>query len=111
MPYVKRDEAGKVTAVFAEPQTDASEFVEAGSAEIKKLLAADGSDGDTQRDLLETDLAMGRVVEDLIDVLIEKNVILLTDLPAAAQQKLMSRRNLRGRLSNLVDLVDEVGGV
>jgi hypothetical protein len=54
-------------------------------------------------------LARG-VVEDLIDVLIEKNVIMLTDLPGPAQQKLMARRHLRGRLSNLVDLVEDGSG-
>jgi len=33
-----------------------------------------------------------RVIEDLVDLLIEKKLILLTDLPVAAQKKLSERR-------------------
>lgn len=57
-----------------------------------------------------TDMAMGRVVEDLIEALIDKNVIMLTDLPAPAQRKVMARRELRGRSSDLADLVDDGDG-
>jgi hypothetical protein len=35
------------------------------------------------------------VVENLVDVLIEKNLIMFMDLPNGAQQKLMERRGVR----------------
>ncbi|APW47100.1 hypothetical protein [Rhodoferax antarcticus] len=47
-----------------------------------------------------------RVIEDLIDVLITKNLIMHTDLPAAAQKKLMFRKGLRSRLNGALDLLD-----
>ena len=47
-----------------------------------------------------------RVVEDLIDVLIEKGVIRITDLPPGAQRKLTARKDLRGRLRGALDLLD-----
>lgn len=47
-----------------------------------------------------------RVVEDLIDVLITKGVIRITDLPPGAQRKLTARKDLRGRMRGALDLLD-----
>lgn len=57
--------------------------------------------------LYASDLELIRVLEDLIDVLIGKGVIVLTDLPEAAQSKLAERRKLRSRLSDLGSIVTE----
>lgn len=46
-----------------------------------------------------------RVLEDLIDALILKNVIHQTDLPAPAQQKLMLRKGLRNRIQGALNLL------
>lgn len=51
--------------------------------------------------LLESDLSLIRALEDLIDVLIQKDVLRLTDLPVSVQTKLLSRRRLRGSLRSL----------
>ena len=50
---------------------------------------------------------MARVVEDLIDVLIAKNLINFTDFPPEAQKKMLRRQNLRRTLSPLIDLVGD----
>lgn len=47
-----------------------------------------------------------RVLEDLIDTLIVKNVIRHTDLPEAAQRKLMLRKGLRNRMQDALNLFD-----
>lgn len=47
-----------------------------------------------------------RVIEDLIDVLITKNLIMHTDLPDAAQKKLTFRKGLRNRIQGALDLLD-----
>ena len=52
-----------------------------------------------------------RVVEDLIDVLIQKGVLRVTDLPVGAQRKLAARKHLRGRLSGALDLLERNDGV
>jgi hypothetical protein len=41
-----------------------------------------------------------RVLEDVIDTLINRNVINITDLPAEAQAKLFSRKSFRERRSS-----------
>ena len=52
----------------------------------------------------ESDAEFVRVLEDLIDTLISKNVIRHTDLPAAAQRKLSQRKGMRNRLVGALDL-------
>jgi hypothetical protein len=59
--------------------------------------------------LSQSDAAIARVLEDLIDVLINKGVIQFTDLPEAAQTKLMTRRQTRAKLSNSLQLLPEDG--
>lgn len=53
----------------------------------------------------EADAEFVRVLEDLIDTLIMKNVIRHTDLPDAAQRKLMLRKGLRNRMQGALNLL------
>ena len=57
------------------------------------------------KSLTATDLELVRVLEDLIGLLIDKNVIQLTELPQEAAAKLFRRRQLRGELDSLAGLV------
>ncbi|WP_138512680.1 hypothetical protein [Rhodoferax bucti] len=53
----------------------------------------------------EADAEFVRVLEDLIDTLIIKNVIRHTDLPVAAQQKISKRKGLRNRMQGALNLL------
>ena len=55
--------------------------------------------------LSESDVGLARVLEDVIDVLITRGVIQFTDLPEAAQAKLLERRETRANLSNRLQLL------
>jgi hypothetical protein len=57
--------------------------------------------------LAESDQALIRVVEDLVDTLIGKDLLRFTDLPEAAQAKLLERRNLRRSVNALNLLQDD----
>jgi hypothetical protein len=59
------------------------------------------------RQLKQSDLDMIRVLEDLIEVLTTKGVISITDLPAGAQAKLLSRSSARRALGSLTNLIEE----
>lgn len=62
--------------------------------------------------LRQSDLEMIRVLEDLIHLLIHKGVVRITDLPEAAQAKLMERSKARDALGGLTGLIgDEEQGV
>jgi hypothetical protein len=53
----------------------------------------------------ESDIQLARVLEDLITILIERNIIRFTDFPVAAQKRLNDRQSLR-RQTSLSGLVD-----
>lgn len=55
--------------------------------------------------LSQSDTSLVRVLEDLIDVLINRGVIQFTDLPEAAQAKLLERRETRASLTNRLQLL------
>jgi predicted RNA-binding protein len=59
-----------------------------------------------QLELEQTDQTMARVMEDVVNLLVEQGVIRFTDLPDAAQHKLLNRRELRGRRQG-IDLLDD----
>jgi len=59
------------------------------------------------KDFATLDVAFIRVLEDLIDALIEKGVLRLTDLPEDAQKKLGERKGLRRRLNDDLNLLDD----
>jgi hypothetical protein len=53
----------------------------------------------------ESDIQLARVLEDLISMLIERNLIRFTDFPQAAQKRLNDRQSMRKKtqLSRLID--------
>ena len=103
MPYVSRDAQGAVTAVFDLPTGQATEQLEAGHPDIAAFRHRDSPD--VVQTLALSDSDMGRVLEDLIQCLIDKGLLNLTDLPPEALNKISYRRQLRGKLSTLSGLV------
>lgn len=111
MPYVKRDASGKITGVFDLPESGVSEQLLPDDPELNRFLAERGlSSPDSAREVLaESDLKMIRLVDDLIDLLIDKNVIRFTDLPSAAREKYLQRQVARKRLqTNLIVGEDDI---
>ena len=56
-------------------------------------------------DLTHSDIEFIRVIEDVIDVLINKNFLTFTDLPPKVREKIINRHDARGRLAGSNDLV------
>ena len=102
MPYIKRDAQGAIMAVSQTPDDGFDESVEASVGELVSFLAQWRTEQD---DLDKSDLGLVRVLEDLIDLLISKNVIRFTDLPEAARQKMQQRQRLREGLVTRLDLL------
>ena len=104
MPYVKRDATGVVVAVSIEASSDFSEQL---SGEDPELAAFIGVDPNAQASIDATDKDFVRVLEDVVQLLIDKGVILFTDLPPSAQEKIMRRQRLRSELTGRLDLIGE----
>ena len=103
MPYVRRAASGEVVGMSLE-QVEGWEHVPDDDKRLTdfelRLVAAHSK-------LRESDLEVVRVLDDLINLLIEKNTIRFTDLPDAAQSKLLQRRGLRERGTHLGLLNDD----
>ena len=76
-------------------------------AALREQLGELGTEPPTMAGLARSDLALARVLEDLIDVLIDRQVLRFTDLPQAAQDKLVQRRSLRDDVRRLQLLEDD----
>ncbi len=103
MPFVKRDADGAIIAVFGAATGEGLDEVGADDPGLVAFLRG-GGEGAAQRDMLDSDLGMVRVLEDLINLLIDKGVIRITDLPEPAQQKLLERGSLRDKFGYLQTL-------
>ncbi len=104
MPCVKRDASGHIVAVYRERTDEAPDYLASGHPEVAEFTGPDS--GRAERGgMLQSDLEMIRVYEDLIDILISKRIVVLTDFPSAAQEKLVRRKRLRSSLSSLTEVL------
>ncbi|WP_409525865.1 tryptophan synthase subunit beta like protein [Nitrincola sp. MINF-07-Sa-05] len=105
--YIRRDNSGAIIAVSSIPAIDFTEEIASDSAELFNFLNQHSQAMPEQQALIKSDTELVRVVEDLIELLTDKGVIQFTDLPSAAQKKLMTRQSLRKRVNGLQLLSDE----
>jgi hypothetical protein len=93
MPYVHRTALGEIDSLHREPLPGAGEFLDNDHPEVQRFV------GNTRRPehFAQLDAEFVRVLEDLIDTLIVRNVLAITDLPPEAQAKLFARKTLRER--------------
>lgn len=94
MPYVERDTAGRIVALHAQANSRASEALPADDPAVLQFMGA-GANPALHARLSGSDPDLARVLEDVIDLLIDKGLIQFTELPPAAQRKLLTRRSLR----------------
>lgn len=107
MAYILKNAQGQVIAASASENPGAGwEYVE-NDAKIyleylEKALIKSHS-------FRESDIQLARVLEDLINLLIERNLIRFTDFPEAAQRRLNERQSMR-KSTQLSDLLDDADG-
>lgn len=106
--YIKRSETGVISAMSVNATQDTQEFIADDSAELQAYVQSLKPAQVTS--LEQSDQAMARVLEDVVNLLVDQGTIRFTDLPQAAQAKLLSRRELRGQRQgmNLLDDGDDL---
>lgn len=114
MPFVERDPSGEIVAVAAVATATATEWLDAADPAVvaftRRVVAPAPAPNEALAALVSSDLGLVRVLEDLIDTLLAKDVIRFTDLPIPAQNRLLQRRSLRESLS-AVSLLDDDRGL
>lgn len=107
MPYVQRNKKGDIIALTAEPIREDDQLLGLDNPEIMQFLADGSAAGQNRRhaELLMQDLRQIRILEDLIDLLTQKGIILFSELPAAAQQKILNKKSAREKLEHTSDIL------
>ena len=98
MPYIHRDASGSISSLHRQAEPGAQEFLPDQHADVLGFIGqTEGAGEGSGFGRLDADFV--RVIEDVIDALIVKNIINITDLPAEAQVKLFARKSFRERVS------------
>jgi hypothetical protein len=92
MPYVLRNPQGLIDSLHREPVPGA-QWLPPDHLELQQFVGDEPREGA----FASLDAGLIRVLEDLVDVLVARNVINITDLPSEAQHKLFARKNFRER--------------
>lgn len=103
MPYVRRDSAGEIVAlgVHSDPAGAQEGTWEVVRGDEPDVVAFAHAMTQQTNPLGNSDLGLVRVLEDLIELLIDRSLIRFTDLPLAAQAKLIERRGTRAAMQSL----------
>lgn len=96
MLYAKLDENQQIIDVATEPSDEYRTLVSPQDENVMEILELKLIARDTKSMLETSDSEMMRVLEDLVNLLTEKRIIQFTELPMAAQKKLLSRKWVRG---------------
>ena len=91
MLYAERDVTGQICDLHPAPIAGATEELAADDPEVLQYI----QDHWRQNEFSELDRDFIRVIEDMIELLVAKELILFTDLPAKVQEKLIRRKEVR----------------
>ena len=108
MPYVSRNASGLITGVFLNSQPNATEYIASDHPDVLVFFGGTSPESIDEAGLSKltlSDITFIRVLEDVIDMLIEKKLLAFTDLPEKAREKILSRKDVRGRIAGSNDLV------
>ncbi len=93
MPFVRRNTQGQIDSLHRTQAPESSEFLDDQHPDVQAFVGA------TPSAFNRLDADFVRVIEDVIDTLIVKNVFNITDLPPDAQAKLFARKSFRDRIT------------
>lgn len=110
MPYVRRNAQGEVVSLHRHAEAGTSEFLPEDHGDVRAFVGG-APPSSSNEGFARLDADFVRVLEDVIDTLVAKNLINITDLPPEAQAKLFSRKSFRERRSqNSLRLFGETVG-
>ena len=94
MPFIRRNAEGIIDSLHRKDPGGAA-FLPDDNPDVRAFIGAGTAAQDPGFATLDADFI--RVIEDVIDTLISRNVINITDLPIEAQTKLFGRKGYRER--------------
>lgn len=108
MLFIERNTDGTIAAIHQTPTDKTTEQKSLMDEELLEFLGKEGRIDSWIKLLSLSDVSIIRVLEDLIDLLVKKNVIMLTELPEEARGKLRERKRVRERMEHDQLMVDDI---
>lgn len=102
MVYIKRDTDGHICAVYSQETKGVTEQIDIDHPEFVDFLMR--CDSDLHLKFLQSDLQLIRVLEDVINILMDKNIITITDFPQPVIDKLLARQAFRKRYTGVAGM-------
>lgn len=107
MIYIRRSTEGDIIEIDFSP-ADHLEEISLFDPQLKDFLQNSPNSEQLIKTVLDNlDKDMVRVIEDLVDVLVEKNLIRFTDLPNPVQNKLLFKKNIRNSLNESDSILND----
>ncbi|HEY9066908.1 MAG TPA: hypothetical protein VIO33_18135 [Burkholderiaceae bacterium] len=113
MPYVRRNAMGEIESIHKAAAPDAMEYLDPSDSEVRRFVTLVEQ---TER-FGALDAEVIRVLEDVVDVILAKGLVEISELPPDAQLKLIMRRQQRTReeetsrqkfsASGFVEIIDD----
>ncbi len=101
MPYIARDADGHIVAVSRKPNPKMPEYLPEDHPDLKAALD-NARPQIVKKELDEVERKLGRLAEDLLQILITKNIVLFTDLPVDTQDLIYQRNKLASEYNKLI---------
>ena len=108
MLFIERDANGAIIAIRQGQMMPGQEPASLLDEEVLNFFKASGELELLSQLLAHSDVSIIRVLEDLIDLLIDRKIILFTELPKEAQEKIQSRKQLRTKIGSEDLMVDDI---
>lgn len=110
MVFIERNRKGEIISLKRDGDSPDMESKQSVDSEILDFFSTTGLElaNEKFKLLSSTDAVLARVLEDLIDLLVRKNLIMFTELPEEAQRKIQARMHLRKALKTESIIVDDV---
>lgn len=110
MPYILRDNKGKIVKISGRA-LPGGQLLAHNHPEIITFLKAHGVDPSQIEsyliDLKNSDTDMARSIEDIVMLLLKKNVVKITDMPKHMQDKMAIRARLRLAIEDIYNQASE----
>ena len=107
MLYAEKDDNGTIVAIRTRPTKPNQEPL--AESTLVKFLTDHDDTGSYESVLSLLDSSVIRVLDDLIDLLVKKDLIMVTELPEEAQKKIGERKRIRLKMQEAVQLtVDDI---
>jgi len=106
--YIERSADGKIIGLRKEPGPNSAEVKSLSDQEVVEFLEQNLESDKLKILLSQTDMSFIRLLEDLIDLLMKKNIVILTEFPEKAQEKLINRKRIREKISSQSLVVEDI---